>query len=139
LAIELDVQVLSTTSWTVHLQTGSQEVRGFESLRLHPKVLVTAVCRCADPPRAGANVANCSHTAGTGVRKESCLRLFVEDVDLKAQENDIALLPEAIDKALDSRREMRGDLCSPWRGISGDPVEAVPLDDAARGSCSSGL
>ena len=24
--------------------TGSQEVRGFESLRLHPKALVTALC-----------------------------------------------------------------------------------------------
>jgi hypothetical protein len=30
--------VLSTTSRTVHLQTGSQEVRGFESLRLHPEI-----------------------------------------------------------------------------------------------------
>ena len=39
----MDLQVLSTTTWTVHLLTGSQEVRGFESLRLHPKVLVTAL------------------------------------------------------------------------------------------------
>ena len=38
---------------------------------------------------AGANVANCSHNAGTGVRKR-LLALFVEDVDLNAQENDIA-------------------------------------------------
>jgi hypothetical protein len=53
---------------------GSQEVRGFESLRLHPKVLVTGVCGCDDSLRAGANVANCSHTAGTGARKEGCLR-----------------------------------------------------------------
>jgi hypothetical protein len=51
--------------------TGSQEVRGFESLRLHPKVLVTGVRGCGDSLGAGANVANCSHTAGTGVRKES--------------------------------------------------------------------
>ena len=40
----MDLQVLSTTTWTVHLLTGSQEVRGFESLRLHPKALVTALC-----------------------------------------------------------------------------------------------
>jgi hypothetical protein len=40
MAVYLDVCVLGTTSRTVHLQTGSQEVRGFESLRLHPKVLV---------------------------------------------------------------------------------------------------
>ena len=53
---------------------GSQEVRGFESLRLHPKVLVTGLCGRCGSLRAGANVANCSHTAGTGVRKESCLR-----------------------------------------------------------------
>jgi hypothetical protein len=53
---------------------GSQEVRGFESLRLHPKVLVMGVCVYGDSLRAGANVANCSHTAETGVRKESCLR-----------------------------------------------------------------
>jgi hypothetical protein len=33
--IYLDLRVLGTTSWTVHLLTGSQEVRGFESLRLH--------------------------------------------------------------------------------------------------------
>jgi hypothetical protein len=33
--IYLDLCVLGTTSWTVHLQTSSQEVRGFESLRLH--------------------------------------------------------------------------------------------------------
>jgi len=59
----------SATHQTV--ATGSQEVRGFESLRLHPKVLVTVVCGCGDSLRAGANVANCSHTAGTGVRKES--------------------------------------------------------------------
>jgi hypothetical protein len=32
------------------------------------------VCGCGDSLMAGANVANCSHTAGTGVRKESCLR-----------------------------------------------------------------
>jgi len=37
----MDLQVLSTTSRTAQSQTGSQEVRGFESLRLHPKVLVT--------------------------------------------------------------------------------------------------
>ena len=37
-----------------------------------PKVLVTGVCGCGDSLWAGANVANCSHTAGTGVRKESC-------------------------------------------------------------------
>jgi hypothetical protein len=34
--------------------------------------------------RAGANVANCSHTAETGVRKE-LLALFVEDVVLNAR------------------------------------------------------
>ena len=72
--IYLDSWVLDTTSRTVQLQTGSQEVRGFEFLRLHPKVLVTAVCGCGGSLRAGANVANCSHTAETGVRKESCLR-----------------------------------------------------------------
>ena len=33
--IDMDLQVLSTTSRTVQSQTGSQEVRGFESLRLH--------------------------------------------------------------------------------------------------------
>jgi len=39
----MDLQVLSTTSRTAQSQTGSQEVRGFESLRLHsPKVLVTS-------------------------------------------------------------------------------------------------
>ena len=38
-----------------------------------PKVLVTGVCECGDSVGAGANVANCSHTVGTGVRKESCL------------------------------------------------------------------
>jgi hypothetical protein len=32
------------------------------------------VCGCADPLRVDENVANCSHTAGTGVRKKSCLR-----------------------------------------------------------------
>jgi len=42
------------------------------------------VCECGDSVRAGANVANCSHTAGTGVRKESC-SLFVEDVDFNAR------------------------------------------------------
>ena len=31
----LHLRVLGTTSWTGYLQTGSQEVRGFESLRLH--------------------------------------------------------------------------------------------------------
>ncbi len=41
------------------------------------------MCECGDSVRAGANVANCSHTAGTGVRKESC-SLVVEDVDLNA-------------------------------------------------------
>jgi hypothetical protein len=34
-----------TTSDSIELP-GSQEDRGFESLRLHPKVLVTAVRRC---------------------------------------------------------------------------------------------
>jgi hypothetical protein len=62
----------SDTSCDSSELSGSQEVRGFESLRLHPKVLVTGVCGCGDSFRAGANVANCSHTAGTGVRKESC-------------------------------------------------------------------
>jgi len=42
----------------------------------------------ASPFRAGANVANCSHSAWTGaatrVRKERC-SLFVEDVDLNAR------------------------------------------------------
>ncbi len=33
--IDMDLQVLSTTSRTAQSQTGSQEVRGFESLRLH--------------------------------------------------------------------------------------------------------
>ncbi len=70
--IYLDLWVLGTTSRTIQSRTGSQEVRGFESLRLHPNVLVTVVCGCGDSLRVGANVANCSHTAGTGVRKESC-------------------------------------------------------------------
>ena len=47
------------------------------------------MCGCADPLRVGENVANCSHTAGTGVRKE-LLALLVEDVDLKAEEMHVA-------------------------------------------------
>jgi hypothetical protein len=44
------------------------------------------VCGCADPLRVDENVANCSHTAGTGVRKRELSALFVEDVVLNAEE-----------------------------------------------------
>jgi len=47
---------------------GSQEVRGFESLRLHPKVLVTAVRRCGQGRGFGLNVATFSRDRSSQTR-----------------------------------------------------------------------
>ncbi len=57
-----------------------------------PKVLVTGVCGCGDSFRAGANVAKCSHTAGTGVRKESCLRCSSKTSTWPLDELDLPLV-----------------------------------------------
>jgi hypothetical protein len=47
----------SDTSCDSSELSGSQEVRGFESLRLHREVLVTAVRRCDQGLGPGVNVA----------------------------------------------------------------------------------
>ena len=65
--IDLDLQVLSTTSWTVQLQTGSQEVRGFESLRLHQKPQVNggiAKRLSSSVPTAGHRLVTALEQAG---------------------------------------------------------------------------
>jgi hypothetical protein len=71
--IDMDLQVLSSTSRTVQSQTGSQEVRGFESLRLHPIVITGGRGPCSqDTSEHGRFYAFCAAVA----RREDFGRLL---------------------------------------------------------------
>jgi hypothetical protein len=71
LPIYLDLQVPDTARRTVHLQTGSQEVRGFESLRIHAIVITGGRGPCSqDTSEHGRFCAFCAALA----RREDFVR-----------------------------------------------------------------
>ena len=81
---------------------------------------------CRDSLGAGANVANCSHTAGTGVRKE-LLALFVEDVVLNARAHELSCVNERW-------RSAKHRTSGRTSGVAGRRVPPVvqPLDPTRR-------